>query len=226
MNNTHIHPDLVLEAIVSKGHRSQKINSLRQLHLICTKYHESQKTQLRDFSLPSIGRICEEQGLFKARVLYNKQSADYVDLISAWAAYSGPGSVKVPKESKPLETDEYLMRIDDPAIRRIVQAKFAELKKLKAQLNLLKSTTKFIINQQPPGVGVASGITSELFNTSVLVMNASLTESERKALEKAVSRKFLQEQGWEEGSHGQIKQGTRIVFDVGFAVAIRKVLSS
>lgn len=222
MNNTNIHPDEVFEAILAKGHRSQKINSLKQLHLICSKHYQSQKTQLRDFSIPSIGRICEEQGLFKARVLYNKQSADYVDVISAWAAYSGPNSTKAPKESKSFETDEYLMRIEDPAIRRIVQAKFSELNKVKAQLNLLKSTTKIFINQQPLG----AVITAESSGVPVLMMSARLTESERNALAKAVSTKFLNEQGWEEGSHGQIKHGTRILFDVGFTAAIRKVLSS
>ncbi len=59
----------------------------------------------------------------------------------------------------------------------------------------------------------------------VLLMNARLTDSERNALEKAVSKKFIKECGWEEGSHGQIKQGTRTLFDVGFTTAIRKVLA-
>lgn len=222
MNNTSVHPDVVFEAILAKGHRSQKVKSLKQLHHICSQYYQSQRTQLRDFSIPSIGRICEDQGLFKARMLYNKQSSDYVDLISAWAAYSGPHSVKAPKEPKSLETDEYLLRIEDPAIRRIVQAKFSELNKVKAQLNLLKSNTKIIINQQPLG----ASISAESPGTPVLMINARLTDSERNALAKAISKKFLEEQGWEEGSHGQIKHGSRTLFDVGFTLAIRKVLSS
>ena len=56
-------------------------------------------------------------------------------------------------------------------------------------------------------------------------MNARLTDSERNALNKAVSKKFLKEFGWEEGGHGQIKQGSQTIFDVGFTTAIRKILA-
>ena len=221
MESTTVHPDAVLEAILAKGHRSQKLNSLKQLHAICAQHYQSQQTKLRDFSLAAIGRICEQKGLFKARMLYNKQSADYVDLITAWAAFSGPSSVKAPKEPKVLASHEYLMKIEDPAIRRIVQAKFSELDKVRAQLNLLKSHTKLVINQQPLGATLTEGTPG----MPVLLMNARLTDSERNALEKAVSKKFINECGWEEGSHGQIKQGTRTLFDVGFTTAIRKVLA-
>lgn len=56
---------------------------------------------------------------------------------------------------------------------------------------------------------------------------ARLTDSERRALEKAVSAAFLQGEGWTEGPHGEIRNARgRNVFDVGFSTAIRKVVVS
>jgi hypothetical protein len=61
--------------------------------------------------------------------------------------------------------------------------------------------------------------------TFVLAKDAQLTRSERDALRKAISPKSLNDEGWREGSHGEILNDTdRTLFDVGFASAIRKVL--
>jgi len=59
----------------------------------------------------------------------------------------------------------------------------------------------------------------------MLSVTAQMTDSERKALRKAVSSDFLDEQGLREGSHGEIlTECGRPLFDVGFARAIRTVL--
>lgn len=223
MNKTTVHPDAVLEALLEKGARSNKISNLMKLHEICRRQYESQNVAMRDFGLSSIGRLCEAQGVFKARVLYNAASEDYVTLITAWAAFSGPASVKAPKESKGLASYEYLMRIQDPAIRSIMQAAISERDNLRAQLNLLKSKTIINIDQRPLGATLASEGTG--VSVPVLLMSAQLTDSERKALTKAISKNFLDQEGWSEGSYGEIiNKSGRTIFDVGFAVAIRKVL--
>jgi hypothetical protein len=60
---------------------------------------------------------------------------------------------------------------------------------------------------------------------AVVMMKAQLTASEREALQKAVSLQFLEEQGWREGSHGEILNDKgRTFFEVGYTKAIRKVL--
>lgn len=60
---------------------------------------------------------------------------------------------------------------------------------------------------------------------AVLAPSAQLTPTEREALEKAVSPNYLEERGFQEGSHGEIvNQRGRTMFEVGFARAIRKVL--
>lgn len=214
---TGIHPDAVLESLLAKGGRSQRQGNLAKLHEICRKQHEIGS---RDFALPFIGRLCESQSILKARVLYNASSEDYRALIAAWAAYAGPPAAKAPKT---LASIEYLMRIDDPAIRSIMQAIVAERDKFKAQLNVLKAHTQVTVDRRPLGATVMSRPSAEPM--AVVMMTAQLTASEREALQKAVSPQFLEEQGWREGSHGEILNDKgRTLFEVGYARAIRKVL--
>ncbi|MFS8981575.1 gamma-mobile-trio protein GmtX [Cupriavidus necator] len=213
-----IHPDAVLESLLGKGGRSNRRAGLAKLHEICRRQHE---TGSRDFSLPAIGRLAEAEGIMKGRVLYNAQSADYRTLIEAWAAYAGPPA---PKPPKTLASHEYLMRIEDPAIRSIMQAIIAERDKLKAQLNVLKANTRVTVDRRPLGATIAAAPGTQ--PVTVLAPSAQLTPSEREALQNAVSADYLENQGLREGSHGEIVNARgRTVFEVGFARAIRKVLA-
>ncbi len=156
----------------------------------------------------------------KGRALYNAQSADYKALIEAWAAYAGPPSQKPPKT---LASHEYLMRIEDPAIRSIMQSIIAERDKLKAQLNVLKSHTQVTVDRRPLGATVVSSPGAQ--PVAVVTTAAQLTPSEREALQKAVSAEYLADRGLKEGSHGEIlNERGRTVFEVGFARAVRKIL--
>jgi hypothetical protein len=132
-----IHPDVVLEALLAKGGRSQRLGNLQKVHDICRRQHSGSK----DFSTSAIGRICEAEGVLKGRALYNAASADYVSLISAWAAFQGVDKPRRQAAPKPAAGLELLMRIEDPAVRSIMQATMVERDKLRAQLNLLKSQT-------------------------------------------------------------------------------------
>ncbi len=213
---TDIHPDAVLESLLAKAERSNRRNNLTRMHELCRKQHEADS---RDFSLSFIGRLAEADAIMKGRALYNAQSADYRALIEAWAAYAGP---PVPKPTKILASHDYLMRIEDPAIRSIMQAIVAERDKLKAQLNTLKAHTQIVVDRRPLGatLSVATGAP-----VAVVEMSAQLTPSEREALEKAVSADYLEDRGLKEGSHGEIiNERGRTVFEVGFVWAIRKVL--
>lgn len=220
MQKTNIHPDGILAALLDKGPRANKAETLKKLHYICQQQYQSQSESLRDFSLPAIGRLCEAQGVFKGRVLYNAASADYVDLITAWAAFSGPSSVKAPKETKVLASHEYLMRIEDPAIRMLMQSAIAERDELRAKVNLLKSQMHVTIDKRTLGVTLPMDGTA----TPILLPKAQLTDSERSALKRAVSKDFFDQEGWTEGSHGEVKKANRTIYDVGYALAIRKII--
>jgi hypothetical protein len=215
---TDIQPDAVLESLLAKGGRSNRRASLAKMHELCRRQHEAGS---RDFSLSAIGRLAEAEGIMKGRALYNAPSADYRALIEAWAAYAGP---PVPKPPRTLASHEYLMRIEDPAIRSIMQAIIAERDKLKAQLNVLKANAQVTVDRRPLAATVAAVPHAQ--PVTVLAMAAQLTPSEREALQKAVSAHYLEERGLREGSHGEIVNARgRTVFEVGFARAIRKVLA-
>lgn len=214
---TDIHPDAVLESLLAKGGRSNRRDNLAKMHELCRKQHE---VGSREFSLPTIGRLAEAADIMKGRALYNAPSADYRSLIEAWAAYAGPAA---PKPPKTLASHEYLLRIDDPAIRSIMQSIIAERDKLKAQLNVLKANTQVTVDRRPLGATIASSPGSQPL--AVLSLSAQLTPSEREAFQKAVSAEYLEERGLKEGSHGEIvNEHGRTMFDVGFTRAIRKVL--
>jgi hypothetical protein len=214
---TDIHPDAVLASLLDKGGRSNRRANLVKMHELCRRQHEAGS---RDFSLPAIGRLAEAEGILKGRALYNAPSADYRVLIEAWAAYAGPAA---PKPAKTLASHDYLMRIEDPAIRSIMQAIIAERDKLRAQLNVLKANAQVTVDRRPLGATVAAAPGSQ--PVTVLAMAAQLTPSEREALQKAVSADYLDARGLREGSHGEIvNERGRTVFEVGFARAIRKAL--
>lgn len=200
------HPDAYLAALLAKGGRPVKLRNLQTMHEICRAQYESGS---RDISIVTIGKLCESQGLLTARGLYNAPMADYRNLIKIWAEYAGPPA---PKPAKQLATDEYLMQINDPAIRAIVQGVIAERNKLKAQLNTLQADTKIVVDLRPNT------------NANVPALGAALTDSELTALTKAISPEFLEGQGWREANFGEIvTQRGRTVFDPGFATALRKI---
>lgn len=222
MDQTNIHPDEVLSAMLEKGPRSQKAANLKALHEICAAQHALKNQAVRDFSLAAIGRACEAKGIFKARVLYNAASEDYVTLIKAWAAFSGTASIKPPKkEVAPPAGHAYLMRIEDPAVRSIMQSIIVERDKLKAQVTLLKSKSQVVVNQRPLGATIAPGNEG----MPIIEIGAQLTDSERDSLRKAISKEFLSDQGWMLGPDGDISTATgRPLFEPGYATAIQKVI--
>jgi hypothetical protein len=215
-----IHPDDVLQALLKKSARSQKEANLRKLHEVCAAQHGGSK----DFSLPAIGRLWEAAGGIKARALYNAASDDYRTLIKAWADLSGPVEVS-PAPVKESRRYSFLTRIEDPAVRALVQGVVIERDKLEGEVNLLKSLSTLTINRNPslattPPAGAPALLPAATSPTT-------LTESERAALERAISPDFLDGEGWVETKNGAVKkENGRTIFDPGFTKAIRKVLDA
>ena len=221
MEKTDIHPDVLLQELLAKNPRKDKAEKLRQLNEICADHHAQNKI-LRDFTLPSIGRLCRMQGLFKTeRTLYNACSKDYCDLINAWAAYSGSSSVKISKGRTELPTEHlYLLKIEDHALRSIMQSVIAQRDKLKQQLDIVKSQIRIQVDQRPAGTAVAINESPQFGMEHMPI----LTDSERNALKKAISLGFMEDQGWVIGSDGEVYADSgAVVFEPGFVTAIKKI---
>lgn len=218
MNKQVPHPDDVLEALLEGSMREQKRENLRRLHALCAAQHAGTK----DFSLPVIGKLWEATGGIKARALYNAPSGDYRTLIQAWQRHSGPVEVRA-AEPKSKASHEFLARIDDPAIRALVQGALIERDRLRAEVNLLKSVTHLKLDRSPL---LPSPLPPAPPLLSPTAANLALTVSEREALEGAVSPEFLSDQGWTEGRSGEVlnDKGRRL-FEPGYTRAIRKVLA-
>ena len=168
-----------------------------------------------------IYRNAEEQGGLTWRSIYNTN--DYKKLIEAWQAYTGPAEPSPRAHKKPPVAQAFLARIEDPAIRSIMEGVIIERDKLRGENNLLRSLPRGVIDKRPLGATIA--YPEDSHSVAVLSVGARLTESERSALKKAVNADALADYGWIEGSHGEILNDRgRTIFDVGFATAIRKVL--
>lgn len=219
-----VHPDDVLQALLKKSARSQKEANLRKLHEVCAAQYAGSK----DFSLPAIGRLWEAAGGIKARALYNAPSEDYRTLIQAWSDFSGPAEAS-PAPVKESRRYSFLARIEDPAVRALVQGVVIERDKLEGEVNLLKSLSTLTINRAPSIATMPPASAPALLPalTSPATLPATLTESERAALERAISPDFLDGEGWVETKNGAVKkENGRTIFDPGFTKAIRKVLDA
>lgn len=218
-STTEVHPEAVLAALLAKESRAPVPHTLQRINEICrTRYEAGSK----DFSIPTIGRLCEQEGLFKGRILYNASSRDYVSLINAWAAYAGPPVAPPPKT---LASNQFLMKIENPAIRAIMQSIIGERDKLRAQLNMLKSEKVGKIDIRPSRGSNGQNQAVSYVVEEILEAGSALTDSERQALSKALSPELLDKMDWIEGDRGEIKNRTgRTIFEPGFATAIRKIL--
>lgn len=227
MANSAVHPDQVLQALIDKGNRKDKDAKLRRLHELCAMEYNHNSQGARDMSFSHISRLAESHGLFKARTIYNKQSEDYAALITAWGEYNGPKLVKVRKaadaEQKTISKYDFLNKIDDPAVRSLCQMALIQRDKLKAEIDQLKGQTQLVIDMRPLGAEIAKDGKNK--NVAVIETVAQLTDSERTALEEAISGKFLTSRNWKAGDAGEVvDERERFVFKPGFISAVQKIL--
>lgn len=207
-----ITPDEAFDAILATGPRPQKARNLRELHEVCKALYE---VGPRDFSISNIGKLCEEKGIFKGRGLYNESAEDYRKLIQAWADLAGPMPPKLVDKEKPSEA--YVAEIKDPVLRVLVRRDLAQLARVTAELNLLKSQKTFVVDKRP----IVESVQPALGNNALKALEAF----ELQALKKALAPKSLSRRGWQEGKLGDIvDERGRPIFEPGFATGLRKLL--
>lgn len=215
-------PKQIFETLMANA-RPQKQQNLRIMHEICAELH---RLGSKDFSLATLGRMSEARGGMSQRALYNATSGDFKVLIRAWANFTAVGRVAAKsKPSRAQATDsDLLKKIGDPALRTLLGYIIAERDQLRSEIQVLKANTKVVINRRvlPGHINVTPQ------GQVVQVMSsAGLSDTEIQALTQAISPEFLQQEGWSEGSNGEVlNRNGRKLFDIGFVYAIRKVLSS
>jgi hypothetical protein len=214
-----IPPDQVLETLKS-GVRPQKQRNLDIIHAVCRELHELGS---RDFSLATVGRMSEARHGMSRNALYNKTSEDFRTLIAAWSTFAGEPAKRQLSPLKPLAEEDLLRKIDDPALRSLLGGIVAERNRLRGEVNLLKRNASIVIDRRTlPG---HAHVTPEGQVMQVLSPLANLTDTEIAALRKAIAPEFISQEGWREGPHGEILNAKgRILFDIGFANAVRKLL--
>lgn len=224
MTHTSVHPDEVVEALLAKGNRRDKNEKLSKLHELCFLEFSRHSQGARDLSLSNMSKIAESHGLFKARTIYNAQSADYAALIKAWEAYNGPKVIKSTKKQIMLsDKHAFLLKIEDPAVRILCQMAFIERDKVRAELNMLKAKVEVIVDMRP----LRSEFSRGSNNVTVVEPFVLLTDSERNALTAAIDSKTLAHRHWRLGETGEvIDERDRFVFMPGFATGIAKILGN
>jgi hypothetical protein len=215
-----IPPDQVLERLKS-GVRPQKQRNLDIIHAVCRELHGLGS---RDFSLATVGRMSEARHGMSRNALYNKASEDFRTLIAAWTAFTGEPAKKQASALKPIAEEDLLRRIDDPALRSLLGGIVAQRNRLRGEVNLLKAKANVVIDRRTlPG---HTHVMPEGQVMQVLSPLAHLTATETAALRKSVSPAFLSQEGWREGPNGEIINGKgRVLFEIGFANAVRKLLN-
>jgi hypothetical protein len=217
-DTTSSHPDVVFSNLLTASPHPRRQRTLNAIHDLCRRLHQ---TGARDFAVSAIAKQCEAAGICKAHSLYHGLAADYRTLINAWGTFGGPPPPPPPVEASGSDT---LMRIPDPAVRSVMQGIIAERDKIRAQLNTIKAQTKLVIDMRPVSVFDSNASSSSV----PTLMPYRIADTERAMLRAIVSRKFLEEEGWKEGEHGEITiiDTGRIVFPYGFTTVIRRIVES
>lgn len=215
-SSSRVHPDSVLQGLLARTRRSDKKQNLVSVHEVCRTQHS---TGSRDFSVSTIGKLVEVAGVLKAAVLKTKQSSDYRELIVAWAFYAGPPErAKAPKAVHKGIAPEWLMKIEDPAARSHVQSVIIERDRLRQQVNTLKANANVTIDMRPQATPQHEPAVTLVAPTTLL------NESERIALEEAVSSLFLAGEGWREGPRGEVlNESGRKIYRPGYLSGLRKL---
>jgi hypothetical protein len=201
-------PQEIFEALCAKSRSALRLKNLEIIHNLC----QAQSQGSNDFSKSTIGRLSEAAGGISRRALYNAASGDFLILIRAWEQVAKKGG----RPSHFVEiSDGLLAKIDDAAIRALVQAVILQRDRLAAEVNLLKASSRLVVDRRPLPSGTGDQVPSA----------AGLTASEAEAVQRVLVPGFLVNEGWEEGRHGEVIVAAtgRRLFQAGFLPALRKM---
>jgi hypothetical protein len=217
MSDLEMTPYELLEQLLAAS-GTRKRNSLNVIHAVCEEQKDAGND---DFSIATIAKKSAKRGGPKEQSIRNAAGIDYRTLIACWAEYSN-GSTKRPTKTPDDPYNKLLQGIQDPAIRAVWSAVLAENKKLRGQVNLLKSNANIVIDQRPVNKESEKlGQTTEFLPS----VSSRLTPSEIDALKYSISPEFLNDQGWSSQENGRVVSSKgRAIYKPGYITAIQKVI--
>lgn len=169
----------------------------------------------RDFRIATISKITLQDEGPKEQSIRNKGKGGsmFRQLIDSWASIY---SKKTSPSKINIEENDFVRRIDDPAIRGYVNIILAEKKKLIRENRLLKKNANIIFDKRVfKGVEDGSAINDNSFK---------LDSFELDALEHAISKDFFEKMNWISDDIGRVKAGSLKIYKPGYLTAINKVL--
>ena len=197
---------------------ARKCNSLELIYCLLESQAEA---EIKDFSIATIGRLSAETGGPSTQAIRNKGGEDYRILIDVFAAAQGATRKKPSKNKEaPIPSDyEVLNKIDDPAVRAVVGAIIHERNRYRNELRVLKSSTSIIVDRRP--------VESPVPSVEILPSLAGLfTESQKEALEHAVSDTLMSQRGWLALPNGRVKdENGRHLYKPGYITAIQRIIN-
>lgn len=206
-------PEIVFDEL-KLGAGTRTMRNLEKIHEACREIHQ---TGRKDFSLAAVGRKSEACGGPSAGTLYTAAGKPFRALIAAWAQHAGIAS---DKENDPRTEDDWLRRMPDPADRALIGMMIAERNRLRHEVNLLKSKAAIVVDRRTAAAAGRDVI-------EILSPPTALVLTEREALAKILSEKWIEEHGLKIGSHGSLlNERGRELFPIGFVPGLRKLLES
>ena len=149
-------------------------------------------------------------------------------LIDAWVAKVQTKTNKKHSKicrNKQISNDfDFINKLEDPVLRAFFGQVLSQNKRLKAENNILKSNSVFVMDNRPNEKKIIN-----LDNTDERKCKSKqiLLESEADSLKDAINRKKIERRGWHISESGAIcDDNNNPLFKPGFIQAITKVLSS
>jgi hypothetical protein len=200
----------VIEEIYNELYKKATTRTKSSLKLLKSACDSQVSRKAKDFTYATIGLITSELGGIKTQAIRNKTGKHFRNLIDAYSA------VYSREKPKNLSDDplSWLNQIEDAAIRYQVLDLFAENKRLRNELNLLKANTVIDIDMR----------VSSSPNPDSIMLENKLDDIELKALTHFISETNLKNFGWKLGTNGRLIDARgKSLTKVGFIDAIEKL---
>lgn len=221
------HPDITLTELKANiGKRAYP--NLDVVHVVCREIHGASAPN-KDFSPSTVGRLTQSRNGPSLNTLLSPGGKHFRTLIHAWAAYSGTDTRRPNYSEREPVKDDIMDAITDPVLRSMVGGKLAELRRVRAELNLLKSKTVGTVDLRPRVEGGPATPPTGDTLTEVVLDVPKLVPAERAALEQVLDEKWRTRAGLRSGANGEVaalrpfRTGEDIL-PVGFLDAVQALL--